>query len=92
MKVFQRIERPLEKKVPIQPPGSELPNLLHRFRDVFQDTLVARLLPERSVEHAIKFDKNANPPALLYQLSPAELMAVKEYVIRLLREGKSRRS
>lgn len=60
---------------------------------MFRDELPAGLPPERTVDHAIEIDETAKPPLLpLYQLSPAELVAVKDYVIDLLRKRKTRRS
>lgn len=92
LKVFQTIEKPVEQQVAITSSDSEVQNLLYRFRYAFRDTLPARLPPERSVDHAIEINENARPPLrLLHQLSPAELLIVKEYVIDLLRKGKIRR-
>ena len=71
----------------------QLDGLLKRFEGVFRDDLPEGLPPDRSVYHAIETKEGAKPPMRpLYQLSPAELVAVREYVIHLLRKGKIRRS
>ena len=71
----------------------QLDRLLKRFEGVFKDDLPEGLPPKRSVDHAIETEEEAKPPMRpLYQLSPAELVAVREYVIDLLRKGKIRRS
>lgn len=49
--------------------------------------------PKRSVDHVIETEEGAKPPHRpLFQLSPSELLATKEYIIDLLRSGKIRPS
>ena len=49
--------------------------------------------PKRSVEQTIEIEDGSKPPhRSLYQTSPAELTAAKEYVEDLLKKGKIRRS
>lgn len=51
------------------------------------------LPPQRPVDHAIETDPEASPPhRALFQLSPSELDATREYVTDLLRLGKIRPS
>ena len=72
---------------------SDLKHLLSKYATVFRDDLPPGLPPEREVDHCIETDIMEKPPHRpLYQLSPAELVAVKEYVIDLLHKGKIRRS
>ena len=67
--------------------------MLEKYKAVFSNELPDGLPPERSVEPAIKTDPNAKPPYRpLFQLSPAELLATKEYIEDLLKKGKIRRS
>ena len=69
--------------------GAELEKLLEKYSSVFREDLPSGLLPEREVDHAIETDDSVKPPHRpLYQLSPVELVAVKEYVMELLRKGK----
>lgn len=64
--------------------------LLQKYKSVFRSELPEGLPPKRSVDHEILVDENAKPPhRTLFQLSPAELMATKDYVTDLLRKGKS---
>ena len=67
--------------------------LLVKYQSVFKEKLPSGLLPERAVDHAIEIDEAVRPPLRpLHQLSPAELVAVKEYLVDLLKNGKIRRS
>lgn len=71
----------------------QLEKLLSKYKTVFRTELPPGLPPERSVDHAIEIEANSKPPMRpLYQLSPAELVAAKEYVVDLIRNGKIRRS
>ena len=70
-----------------------LRRLLNKYEEVFQEELPAGLPPERPVDHEIETKENEKPPhRSLYQLSPMELKATKEYVEGLLRKGKIRPS
>ena len=67
--------------------------LLNKFEGVFKSELPAGLPPKREVDHEIETEKDARPPhRSLYQLSPVELKATKEYVEDLLKKGKIRPS
>ena len=67
--------------------------ILLKYDCVFQDELPPGLPPKRSVDHEIETDKDSKPPHRpLYQLSPVELKAMKEYVQELLDKGKIRPS
>lgn len=91
--VFHLVQKPPEKQHAPDCEDSELQNLLSRFENVFREDLPGGLPPKRSIDHAIEIEEGAKPPSRpLYQLSPAELLAVKEYVVDLLRKGKIRRS
>lgn len=71
----------------------ELDQLLSKYSSVFREDLPEGLPPEREVDHAIEIDSQVKPPHRpLYQLSPADLLAVKDYVFHLLWKGKIRRS
>lgn len=71
----------------------ELRALLHEYESVFQEDLPDGLPPKRDVDHAIDILPDCKPPHRpLYQLSPAELVAAREYVDKLLRSGKIRPS
>lgn len=61
--------------------------LLTKYNQVFQDDLRSRLPPEPAVEHDIITQNGVKPPHRpLFQLSAADLLASKEYVIDLLRK------
>ena len=70
-----------------------LKELLEKYNTVFQYDLPSGLPPERRIDHEIETDKDAKPPHRpLYQLSPIELKAMKDYVEDLLKKGKIRPS
>lgn len=90
--VFQIVQKSSVGKIKV-PKDKELQDLLLNYEEVFQEELPAGLLPKRSVDHAVEIDKEAKKPlSLLYTIYPAELYAVKEYALKLLRKGKNRRS
>lgn len=67
--------------------------LLEQFSEVFRDDLPAGLPPKRSVDHTIEIEEDSKPPHRpIFQLSPAELLATKEYIVDLLKKGKIRPS
>ena len=94
--VFQLVVRkvPSElKKVSVGKQDYRLDALLAKYECVFRSELPSGLPPERGVEHTIEVEEGSKPPHRpLYQLSPAELEASKEYVEDLLTKGKIRRS
>ena len=70
-----------------------LKKLLRKHEKPFQEKLPSGLPPKRYRDHAIEREKEAKPSHRpLYQLSLAELKAVKIYVEDLLRKGKIRPS
>ena len=72
---------------------SELRSILCEYEGVFQDELPLGLPPSRDVDHAIELLPDTKPPHRApYQLSPAELVAAREYVEKLLQSGKIRPS
>lgn len=72
---------------------TDLQNLLTEYEDVFIEDLPDGLPPERSVDHAIELNQESSPPFRpSYHLSPAELIATKEYITKLLKSGKIRPS
>lgn len=72
---------------------SKLDEIMTTFKGVFRDHLPPGLPPKRKVDHAIEVPPNSKPPHRpLFQLSPAELLATKEYVTDLLKRGKIRPS
>jgi hypothetical protein len=67
--------------------------LLERYSGVFRTELPDGLPPKRSVDHEIETEPGAKRPhRSLYQLSPLELQAAKEYVVDLMKKGKIRPS
>ena len=87
-------EKPSElEKLKVGKQDARTAALLKKYECVFRSELPAGLPPERSVEHTIEDEKGSKTPHRpLYQLSPAELKACKEYVEDLLKKGKIRRS
>lgn len=76
-----------------QPKDEELIDLQKEFEDVFRDDLPDGLPTTRDVDHKIETHPDADPTHRgIFQLSPAELAATKEYVTELLRKGKIRPS
>ncbi len=81
------------KKELLQNSHSSLEKILHKYETVFQDDLPKGVPPGRAVDHAIEVEKDAKPPHRpLFQLSPAEFEAAKNYREDLLRNGKIRPS
>lgn len=73
--------------------NDELEDLLQRYQGLFKEELPEGLPARQSLDHAIETEEGGKPPMRqLYQLSPAELLAVREYFVELLRKGKKRRS
>lgn len=70
-----------------------LRNILRKFENVFQEELLIGFPLRREVDHAIEIEEGVKRPFRpLYQLSPAELVAAKDYVEKLLRSRKIRPS
>lgn len=68
-------------------------DLAEKYAAVFRDDLPQGLPPERSVDHEINIVEGSKPPhRALFQLSPAELVATKNYVTEMLNKGKIRPS
>lgn len=82
------------KKKVFQVPGNrKLQMLLEKYSSVFREELPSGLPPKRSVDHEIATEKDSKPPhRSLYQLSPVELKATKDYVESLIKKGKIRPS
>lgn len=71
----------------------QLTNILEENKEIFQTRLPAGLLPKRSVDHRIEITEGSKAPfQKLYQLSPAELLAAKQYIEENLAAGKIRPS
>lgn len=67
----------------------ELLELEREFQSVSTDELTDGLPSEREVNHRIETEVGSSPPQReIYQLSLAELIVTKEYVMELLRKGK----
>ena len=94
--VFQLVARRVPSELDNVKKGkqdSRMDALLKKYECVFRSELPSGLPPERGVEHTIEVEEGSKPPHRpLYQLSPAELKAAKEYVEDLLKKGKIRRS
>lgn len=57
---------------------------------VFRDDVPSELPSERPVDHHIETLSDSQPPNCgIFQLSPAELMATKQYMMDVLRKEKS---
>ena len=73
--------------------NAKLEPLLAEFESVFKTELPPGLPPKRSVDHEIQIEEDSKPPHHpLFQLSPVESDAAKEYVEKLLKSGKIRPS
>ena len=71
----------------------KLDALLQQYHAVFKSELPKGLPPERAVDHEIGIEdgaKLAHRP--LFQISPAEMVACKEYILDLQKKGKIRPS
>lgn len=67
--------------------------ILNKYSSVFRDELPEGLPPKRFVDHDINVIEGSKPPYRpLFQLSPSELLARKNYVVDLLNKGKIRPS
>lgn len=72
---------------------AELRAILCVYEEVFQVELSHFLPPSRDVNHHIELLPGATPPHRPpYQLSPAELLAAREFVDKLLQSGRIRLS
>jgi hypothetical protein len=76
---------------PAGPLGSEVPwvsNLLSEFSEVFQDSLLPGLPPERSEGHSIPTEPGHSPLfRLMYWLSPLEYRELEKQVTKFLKDG-----
>lgn len=71
----------------------QLVQLLEENRKFFRTKLPHGLPPAREVDHSIETEAGSKPPfRRLYQLSPAELLAAKDYITENLKSGKIRTS
>lgn len=81
------------KVEPKQPAEPQLHEVLEKYQEVFRGNLPLGLPPERYVDHEIETPSGATPPLRpLYQISPAEMSAVKDYVTGLMKNGNIRPS
>ena len=65
-----------------------LRNILDKRKNAFQESLPQVLPPQRSLDHEIGTEKEAQSPHRpLYQLSPVELEAMKDHARNLLEIG-----
>lgn len=70
-----------------------LKEILEKYKPLFRDDLPPGLPPKRSVDHEIEIEEGSKPPHRpLFQLSPEELKAAKEYVDDLMAKKKIRPS
>jgi len=93
--VFQVVAKDDWELGKVQKPQDDrrLDGILKKYGSVFRSELPDGLPPKRSIEHSIEIEEGSKPPHRpLYQLSPAELKAVKDYVESMLKSGKIRRS
>lgn len=73
--------------------NQKLVRFLKAHEGIFRTSLPKGLPPEREVDHHIETIAGARPPfRRLYKLSPAELVAAKEYIEQNLKAGKIRPS
>lgn len=96
VEVYQVITREVKpdlENVKSDKSNRKLDGILQKYKEVFRSELPDGLPPKRLVDHEIEVEEGVKPPHRpLYQLSPAELKACKEYVESLLKKGKIRRS
>lgn len=72
---------------------SELTEILEDNKEIFRSRLPDGLPPKRAVDHKIEIIEGSKIPfQKLYQLSPSELMAAKQYISENLASGKIRPS
>lgn len=72
---------------------SDVIALEKEFETVFRDDLPEGLPPKRAVDHKIETDPDEAPPHRgIFQLSPAELVATKEYITDLLKKRRFARA
>lgn len=71
----------------------DITRLKEEFSSVFGSELTEGLPQEREIEHRIEVEPCSAPPHRgIFELSPAELMATKEYIADLLKKKKLRPS
>lgn len=71
----------------------DIAKIREEFSSVFRSDLPEGLPPEREIDHKIEVETGSTPPHLgMFQLSPAELIATKEYITDLLKKKKIRPS
>jgi len=63
-------------------------NLRHRFRDFFNARNASRLASHKATDHAIELKPGTEPPYMrIYNMSPAELKALDDYINKALAKG-----
>lgn len=87
--VVQNIEKIIENSAKEE----RMEHIIRKYESVFTEDLPSGLPPIREVDHNIEIPEGQRiPNRPIFQLSPAELLATREYIIKLLRTGKIRRS
>lgn len=78
----------------IEPDGKQgLKDMVRRYTNLFAQELPNGVPLEKQVDDTIEIYENATPLyCLSHHLSPAEVIAAKDYISKLLKVGKIRRS
>ena len=84
-KFFQKM-----RKIPttLEELKRKVPTVYHEWIDVWNPVDANKLPPHRTIDHAIKLQEGANPPAKrAYGMSREQALVVKEYVEEMLGKG-----
>jgi len=84
--VIGRIEKVDDKTITII---DKLPDQYHDYLDLFHPSTAERLAPHCTFDHAIDLKPDTQPPwGPIYLLSENQLQALREYLAKMLKEGK----
>src|SRR2546430_1023865 len=87
------LEDPLDDKNDDIDLSSILKSLRYRFRDFFNARNVNRLASHKATDHAIELKPGMEPPYIrMYNISPAKLKALDDYINEALTKGWIRES
>ena len=74
---------------PSKKPPDRIPQQYHDFQDVFSEEIAKELPPHRECDHKIELEEGAKLPhhSKLYNMSQAELQALREYIDQMTDKG-----